>query len=766
MPLRGTGHGKLVGDEAPYFKSLAELDQWASLPHEKLMAVLEYQARPQLAESLNRRGKLLVCHDYKGGYTESPSSLCYTFNFWPLCDTFVYFSHHRVTVPPSGWTNAAHRQGVKMLGTIIFEGSGEADCLQLIVGCPKAGAGPTLHTESIPMSRHYASVLAELARQRGFDGYLLNFECPLRGGLEQARALAGWILLLRSELVIKVGTHAQVIWYDSVVFNGQVRWQDRLNNLNLPFFLSSDAFFTNYIWPPSFPALTAQYFMSLDPVLISDATKGPTISSVKSLQSIFTGIDVWGRGSHGGGGFGSYKALTHIDPQSLGLSVALFGQAWTWESEQDKPGWNWDQWWEYERKLWIGPADPQEVVPVPDAPRRPGEPECPHDAFEPMSAFFMHATPPDPAQLVFYTSFSSGVGRSWFVEGVNVLQTKDGWADVDKQSALGDLVWPRPSVMWENNDCPDPLPSASSMLDMSDAWNGGNTLKVSISCAGSTADDAFFRCIWLPVQSLNMTSLMSYDVNIVYKTVACEGTDLDLGLFVKPLMVGGGDLPEINVGASTQSDLKNGWTRQVLSFSLPPGTANASIAVGLIIGFIAEDPSRPLDFSVSLGQLAVYPSSPTAHVLKGIPGILWAKFQSTKPLASPSTGLSGLLTWDIASSFPRLTLGVISSPEDPNPAWILDDTKERFPSFLYFNIYVNPQSLSRSVAEATAAIFIGTTGLDGRANRLYVDSAMLPKNVMDGRGLRFYVQGVSDKGDVLPWEMCAHVDYMFELGGR
>lgn len=60
MPLRGTGHGKLVGDEAPYFKSLAELDQWASLPHAKLMAVLEYQARPQLAESLNQRGKLLV----------------------------------------------------------------------------------------------------------------------------------------------------------------------------------------------------------------------------------------------------------------------------------------------------------------------------------------------------------------------------------------------------------------------------------------------------------------------------------------------------------------------------------------------------------------------------------------------------------------------------------------------------------------------------------------------------------------------------------
>ncbi|KAG2111423.1 glycosyl hydrolase family 85-domain-containing protein [Suillus cothurnatus] len=479
------------------------------------MGVLEYQARPQLAESLNRRGKLL------GGYTESPSGLCYT-SIFGLYVTHSYssFSHHRITVPPSGWTNAAHRQGVKMLGTLIFEGSGEADCLQLIVGCPQAGAGPTLRTDSIPISRRYASVLAELARQRGFDGYLLNVECPLRGGPEQARALAGWILLLRSELVTKVGPHAQVIWYDSVIFNGQLRWQDRLNSLNLPFFLSSDALFTNYFWPPSFPALTTQYFMSLDPTLISDDAKRSSISSVKSLQNIFTGVDVWGRGSHGGGGFGSYKAMTHIDPQSLGLSVALFGQAWTWESEQDKPGWNWDRWWEYERKLWVGPADPQEVVPVPDAPRRPGEPECPHDAFEPVSSFLVHATPPNPSQL-----------------------TENGWTDVDKQSSIGNLVWPRPSVTWENND-------SSSMLDMSDAWNGGNTLKPMMH---------FFRVY-----------LASCAV------VGCDfpcGTDLDLGL------------------SSSRA--------QFLSFSLPPGIANASIAVGLITVSFVNLPGNSRDSTIS-----------------------------------------------------------------------------------------------------------------------------------------------------------------------
>ena len=28
------------------------------------------------------------------------------------------FAHHRVTIPPSGWVTAAHRQGVRMLGTL------------------------------------------------------------------------------------------------------------------------------------------------------------------------------------------------------------------------------------------------------------------------------------------------------------------------------------------------------------------------------------------------------------------------------------------------------------------------------------------------------------------------------------------------------------------------------------------------------------------------------------------------------------------------
>ncbi|KAI0745211.1 glycosyl hydrolase family 85-domain-containing protein [Earliella scabrosa] len=64
------------------------------------------------------RGKLLVCHHYKGSYVESPTAPSYTFNFWNYCESFIYFSHHRVTIPPSGWITAAHRHGVKMLGNL------------------------------------------------------------------------------------------------------------------------------------------------------------------------------------------------------------------------------------------------------------------------------------------------------------------------------------------------------------------------------------------------------------------------------------------------------------------------------------------------------------------------------------------------------------------------------------------------------------------------------------------------------------------------
>jgi mannosyl-glycoprotein endo-beta-N-acetylglucosaminidase len=61
MPLRGTGHSNLVGDEAPYFESLAELDAWAATPSKKLSGVLGFWPRRRIdGLDTDHRGKLLV----------------------------------------------------------------------------------------------------------------------------------------------------------------------------------------------------------------------------------------------------------------------------------------------------------------------------------------------------------------------------------------------------------------------------------------------------------------------------------------------------------------------------------------------------------------------------------------------------------------------------------------------------------------------------------------------------------------------------------
>lgn len=74
-------------------------------------------------------------------------------------------------------------------------------------------AGPQGQPISLPLSPYYARLLAELAHERGFDGYLLNFECPLTGRFEQTRALAGWITLLQSEILARVGPHGETVWW-------------------------------------------------------------------------------------------------------------------------------------------------------------------------------------------------------------------------------------------------------------------------------------------------------------------------------------------------------------------------------------------------------------------------------------------------------------------------------------------------------------------------------------------------------------------------
>ncbi|KAI0745210.1 glycosyl hydrolase family 85-domain-containing protein [Earliella scabrosa] len=631
-----------------------------------------------------------------------------------------------------------------MLGNLIFEhAESEADCLQLLVSSlPKSTTGPAKpNAQTLPVSRHYARLLADLAYQRGFDGYLLNFEVPFQGGVEQTRALTLWIAMLEQELKRKVGVHAEVVWYDSVIVNGRLRWQDRLNSVNLPYFLPSTAFFSNYTWPNVYPSMTAQYLVSLD------QTHYPR---PKQLKDLFIGVDMWGRGSHGGGGFGIYRAIWHIDPEFLRLSVALFGHAWTWESEQDKPGWSWKTWWKYERKLWLGPEKLGEDVPVPELKLRKSEPPCEHGPFQPVADFIPRLPPPNPADLPFFSTFSPGVGWGWFVSGKKVFHSESGWTDVNKTTSIGDLVFTRPALAWENGDREEPVPEAHSDLSMDDAWLGGSSLVVSVSVPGSEAEDAFFRCVWLPIQSLTITARRSYRMTVVYKI---DGpVEANVGASVKSLWQS--HVVDFEVSSLPETPLEKGWTELVLDFTLTlDHPTDILTAAGLVVGFMCDDPTQPVDFACHAGLLSVHGNPPTPAHTPLSPKVIWADFAADAPKGE--TAFAGTLTWDTGISLGPLPMLSLTSAEDTQPAWILDYPP---PGFAWFNVYVQAHTGEGSAMPPEEAIWVGTTGLDGRANRFYVDPACVREELEGASRARFYVQGVTDKGRVLGWKDCAFVD--------
>ncbi|KAL5125524.1 Cytosolic endo-beta-N-acetylglucosaminidase 1 [Glycine soja] len=251
---------------------------------------------------LPNRRRILVCHDMAGGYVDDKwvqgdtNAEAYAIWHWHLIDVFVYFSHNLVTLPPPSWINTAHRHGVKVLGTFITEwNEGKAACDKLL--------------STKKSAQMYAKHLAELAANLGFDGWLLNIEVTLKP--EQISNLKE---------------------YDSVTINGHLWWQNELNEYNKPFFDISDGIFTNYSWQEDYPWQSA------------------AVAGDRKFD-VYTGIDVFGRNTYGGGMWNTNVALDII--RKADVSAAIFAPGWVYETKQE-PDFETAQnrWWGLVEKSW------------------------------------------------------------------------------------------------------------------------------------------------------------------------------------------------------------------------------------------------------------------------------------------------------------------------------------------------------------------------------------------------------------------------------
>ena len=182
----------------------------------------------------NPDAKLMVCslanskHDATNAQGQESFS-SYAFNYWQYATSFVYWSGSKrgqVVVPTGEFTDAAHTNGVPVMGTIFFDWGGNSSVVENFV-------------------RNYRSVadkLIEVMEYYGFDGYFFNEETAV--DYTTAGNLRSMIAYMRQQK-----PNMLIGWYDSITDSGNLSYQDAVNGSNSGWVSAGvNEFFMNYNW--------------------------------------------------------------------------------------------------------------------------------------------------------------------------------------------------------------------------------------------------------------------------------------------------------------------------------------------------------------------------------------------------------------------------------------------------------------------------------------------------------------------------------------
>jgi len=185
-----------------YFDTFDQLEDWTDETSDPISCSntpLLCRA-PTSPEDGTPKANVLLCHDYSGNYHpyEAATGIgvdeeSYTCEQPQYVDTFVYFSHKLVCVPPPTWTNHLHRNGIKSIGTFLVEPqTKDADRLLKRALGRKGGEDNS--------SVMFAHKLANIAKYYGFDGWLINIEKPFSKEVWDPEILQAFLEQLREEL--------------------------------------------------------------------------------------------------------------------------------------------------------------------------------------------------------------------------------------------------------------------------------------------------------------------------------------------------------------------------------------------------------------------------------------------------------------------------------------------------------------------------------------------------------------------------------------
>ena len=310
----------------------------------------------------NPDAKLMVCslanskHDATNAQGQESFS-SYAFNYWQYATSFVYWSGSKrgqVVVPTGEFTDAAHTNGVPVMGTIFFDWGGNSSVVENFV-------------------RNYRSVadkLIEVMEYYGFDGYFFNEETAVdyttAGNL---RSMIAYMRQQRPNMLIG--------WYDSITDSGNLSYQDAVNGSNSGWVSAGvNEFFMNYNWTTQDVNTTVSTMQGLG----------------KSQYEAFAGLDVQQNCMNTN--FSSNYLLNNSN--KLKLSLALYCPNSTMGLSGDGADFH-----EVERQFYVNGGDPRSTS---------------SSGWAGMSRFFADHTTIISAPFV--TNFNSGHGKAFYIDGV------------------------------------------------------------------------------------------------------------------------------------------------------------------------------------------------------------------------------------------------------------------------------------------------------------------------------------------------------------
>jgi len=596
----------LTPDQPPFALTLQQTKAWT--PHgttaskaniSQVALAKRLPAALTATQAVNQQAQVLYAPDGMnnfGNYLQpQPKANLYSFSNWSQIDILNWFAGTAdlsVQIPARPWVETAHKNGVKVLGSVFL-------------GIAQWGGNPDTFEKLLEQDAQGNFIMADqllrIAGYYGFDGWLVNQETDLTvvkdaqnqlvvaaNGKPQrdkvrGQQLAAKMLAFMQYLTAKAPAGIEIHWYDAMIADGTVRWQNELNANNQAYLKAdaqaggtagSHAMFLNYWWNGAMVQQSVQRAKAagLSPYqLFFGADLWPERDAQKAFVQTQWLRDLFDHNVTGG-----QQALTSIALFAPNVNFNFAGDKTTPAySTFAKDPQDIRRFYQTEQRLFTG-DDLNVAVPDP-AKRWPG-----------LGAYLSAKTV--LTRLPFVSSFNTGQGLYWFEQGErqpapflnaakDATATNSGWSDISQQDIL---------PTWQFALEGSAAAASTLQYDFHQGWSGGSSLLLQVRKAGD---------LTIPLYQFALTLPATTQLQLQLQTDAPGAVVLLLqtaqGQYRYPL----GDKSSAQQKQAQQKQPQQ-WQAQAIDISALQGQQLQRISLELPTG-------RPAKLQFRLGQIAL-----------------------------------------------------------------------------------------------------------------------------------------------------------------